>query len=720
MNLALSLPPSYEPIVPAWLRTRRNAIAARRRLWRHWAPPKRQTTREWADENLYLSPDSGSPSPGKYHSEVTPWIWGIQDALDDPRVHKLVAVKSSQAAWTIGVIMTYIGKRIDLDPCPMVVMFPTADSAREFNQEKFVPTVSVTPRLRARVDLRSRKDGNRAQFKKFAGGFLKFVGSNSPRSVKSSSAPVLVVEEPDDASQNVKGQGDSIRLLEDRAKTHPRFKILIGGTPTLKDFSNIEYQEKNSDQRRLFVPCHHCGQEHVLEWANVKWAEDPAQRHEIYGHALPETAFYACPHCGGIWNDYEKNQNVLTACLRDDHGWRATAPFNGVAGFAMLSEMYANWTNSSFAKLVIRYLMAKRKADDGDDSELIAFYNSTLGLPYEYGGKTLNVEDLRKQCTLDQTYAEGTVAMGGLVITAFVDVQHDRFHILMRAWGRGEESWLVRRDQVYGHINDRANPVWQEMEQIVFGPCRHARGRDLFASAVEIDSGDGNTSDAVYDWVRAMKRKYRRVHIAATKGDSYRNLDKEIFSLPKQSVDHKTTTKAWKYGLRPYIIGTNKAKDLLLGGEQQRGRIHLTGNGPGRFHVGPWVSEDYWDQLTAEVKAPSRRLRGKMIWQKRAGRENEDLDCEVGNLHAARALKLHVMKPDQWDALERRLMQSDLFQEPAPAVESEAANINSEKIDTPVSTPPKPAVEINAAQQALRPTKRRVISKGFVNRWRQP
>ena len=95
----------------------------------------------------------------------------------------------------------------------------------------------------------------------------------------------------------------------------------------------------------------------------------------------------------------------------------------------------------------------------------------------------------------------------------------------------------------------------------------------------------------------------------ATKGDSYRNLDKEIFSLPKQSVDHKTTTKAWKYGLRPFIIGTNKAKDLLLGGEQQRGRIHLTGNGPGRFHVGAWGREDYWDQLTAEVKADLIRFR---------------------------------------------------------------------------------------------------------------
>jgi phage terminase large subunit GpA-like protein len=703
-----------ETPVPSWLQTRRTALALRRMAWRLWAPPKQQSTRDWADECLYLSAEAGTARPGKYRSDVTPWIHEMQDAVDDPAVQEVVCMKSSQIAWTVGVIMAHIFKRIDIDPCAMVIMFPTTDSGRDFNDEKLVPTIDITPRIRAKIDLRSRKAGNRAMRKKFLGGFLKLVGSNSPRSVKSSSAPLLIVEEPDDASQDVKGQGSSIQLLKDRAKTYPRFKVIYGGTPTLKDFSAIEYAYLKSDQRKLFVPCHLCGAEHVLDWANVKWGEDPAgQRHEIYGHALPDSARYECPHCIQPWNDYEKNQNVQKAV------WRATALFNGVAGFGYISELYVPWPKSFMKYLARRFLEAKRKAEDGDDSDLVAFYNSTLGLPYEYGGRALDVEALRKQCTEGQTYAEGTVPAPGLVLTAFVDVQHDRFAILVRAWGRGEESWMVKAEEIYGHINDRANAVWQELEQIVFGPMRHARGRDLFVSALGIDSGDGNTSDAVYDWVRAMKRKYRRTHIMATKGDSYRNLDKEIFSLPKQSVDHKTTTKAWKYGLRPFIIGTNKAKDLLLGGEQQRGRIHLTGNGPGRFHVGAWVREDYWDQLTAEVKAPSRRLRGKMIWQKRAGRNNEFLDCEVGNVHAARALKLHVLNPAQWDALERRLMQADLFQEPV-------AETNTPSDQSPAQ-PGAPAESAAGASGESAPavtapqapvTKRRQISRGFVNRWR--
>lgn len=671
------------------------------RAWSHWRAPEQMTAREWADRYLYLSPDAGTARPGKYRSDVTPWINEIQETIDDPNVFQVVCMKSSQIAWTIGVVMTYVGKRIDVDPAPIVMMFPTADAAREFNQEKFEPIVDVTPRLRAKIDNRSRKSGNRATFKKFPGGFLKFVGSNSPRSVKSSSVPVLIVEEPDDASSNVKGQGDSITLFTDRAKTFARYKMIMGGTPTIAGLSAIEAAYRKSDQRKLFVPCHLCGEEHVLAWENVRWEENADIVHEVYGKAQPETARYYCPHCGGAWTDYDKNENVKRA------KWRATAPFNGVAGFGYISELYVPWPKSALAYLVRRYLEAKHEADLGDDSKLIAFYNSTLGLPYEYGGQKVDLTELEERA-LD--YEEFTVPRGALLLTVGIDVQHDRFAVIVRGWGRGEESWLVYWGEIYagdkeatGGVNDRSDPAWQELEQLVFGPFQHESGRQIYASAVSIDSADGNTSDAVYGWVRDMRRKYPAVQIMAIHG-ARDNADKEIFSVPKQTIDHKTPNKAAKYGLRVYIVGTNKAKDLLLGGAGRRGRIHLPGFGPGRFHVYKGVRADYWEQLAAsEVKAPSRRLRGRMVWQLRSGRRNEALDAEIYALHAARAMKTHIATPQQWYALERKLLQSDLFTKP----------------DEPPAEAPKPEPTPPPAAPATPPLPRiRRPRAGFVNRWR--
>src|SRR5207237_7061353 len=111
------------------------------------------------------------------------------------------------------------------------------------------------------------------QFTRFTGRFMRFVGSNSPSSVKSTPAPVVCVEEPDDCNTNVREQGDTITLLKERTKSFPRRKVIFGGTPTIEGFSRIEASYKASDRRRFWIPCPHCGEHQVLAWEHVKWVD---------------------------------------------------------------------------------------------------------------------------------------------------------------------------------------------------------------------------------------------------------------------------------------------------------------------------------------------------------------------------------------------------------------------------------------------------------------
>jgi hypothetical protein len=69
------------------------------------------------------------------------------------RGHEVVCMKSAQVAWTDGVLLNYIGKRIDIDPCPMIIMFAKDQAAKEFNDEKFVPMVEATPRLADKIPI---------------------------------------------------------------------------------------------------------------------------------------------------------------------------------------------------------------------------------------------------------------------------------------------------------------------------------------------------------------------------------------------------------------------------------------------------------------------------------------------------------------------------------------------------------------------------------------
>ncbi|AQZ96639.1 terminase [Halopseudomonas phragmitis] len=613
---------------------------------------------QWAIKYRWLAPEEAA-RPGKYRFEVTPhliWPGGPLEALDDPAVMEIVGRKSAQVAWTSGVLGNALGKWIDIDPSPVLVLFPKAEAAKQYVAEKLEPMIEATPRLRKKIDLRSRKLQQRQDFKKFPGGFLKLVGSNSPASVKSTPVPRVAVEEPDDCNLNLRGQGDSIKLAKERLKTFRRSKIIIGGTPTIKGLSAIDAELELSDKRVGLVPCHECGHEHALSFDHLHCPEDPDYQHEVYGNHRPELTYYACPHCGARWDDNQKNANLKRG------RWEATAEFRGIAGY-ILNELYATFYGSRFEVLMEKKLQAEHAAAQGNIGPMIAYVNSSKGESYEYQSDAPKTDELERRA---EAYGELTAPKGVLLITVGVDVQHDRLAVLMVGWGRGEESWRLYWGELHGNPLDVKDPVWVELDKLLATQVKSEHGCQMVVSAAGIDCSDGTSSDAVYTYVRARAR----FSIMAVKGASVDSRDREIFVKPAPTVDtNATNTKASKYGLRPFIVGTHKAKTLI---DQ---RLRLKGAGPGRMHWYSDIRSDYYEQVTNEVLAPHPRNPSKMVWQKKAGRRNEALDCEVYALHAARSLKTHIMRDADWDALEQQLLQPNLFnsEEPVAAVPRKAA-----------------------------------------------
>lgn len=606
----------------------------------------------WAERYRIISADN-SALPGRYSLSITPYLRGILECITDRRVRKVVCQKSAQIGWTDGVINNYVGYTIHIDPCPIGILFPRDQTAKDWSAEKFIPMVEATEVLRNLVNIKTRSADNTQNRKKFLGGFLKTVGSNSTAGVKSTPLKRALIEEPDDCNVNIKGQGDSIKMMEERIKSYHDGKIIIGGTPTIKGLSAIESEMETSDQRHYEVPCHDCEEAHALSWDNVTWLHDEAAGHAIYKTARPETARYTCPHCGGVWTDAQKNRNVRRADAAG-FGWRATAEFRGVAGF-FLNELYSPFVESRLERLVEKLLNAEHEAAGGEPGALIAFTNSTLGTTYEYKGDTPEASDLRLRA---QAYDEGTVPLGGLVLTMGVDVQHDRLAVIIRAWGRGEESWLVYWGEIFGSTlvaldaNRQPQGAWADLDTLLERDYEHATGAQLRVAAFSVDSSDGAATEAVYAYIRARKHRNGR----AIKGASEATDDKREIYSPPRVVDVGKKNKASKFGLQVYMVGTTRAKDTIIDN-----RLKLTGTGPGRMHWYAGVRNDYWEQLTSEVKAPHRTIKHKRVWQKKSGVRNEALDAEVYALHAARSLKTHLMKEAHWAGIEARLRQRSLI-----------------------------------------------------------
>ena len=641
-------------------------------------PAPSVSTAVWAQENLHLPPETGA-FQREFSLDFGPHLYGIFAAFDDPEIHEIYCMKAAQVLWTTA-LLAYVFHRVDRDPGVILGMFASDGAGKKFGLEKMAPIGKATRAIAKKIDFgTSRRKGNTIQRKEYDGGFLLLFGSNSVSNVKSTTAHFVFVEEPDDANENVGNQGDSIKLLFERTKRVRRPKKVLGGTPSVKGFSRVAEYIELSDKRVLPVRCHDCGMKHVLSLDYLAgWEADQdakGEPHPIYGLHRPENAVYACPNCGSAWDDFQRKENIRAtvndALAAEDPlcGWEITQPGRLVAGFTQLNELYSCLPGSGHASLVRDYLEAEYYARLGDNTKKIVYINSKRGEPYEFQDGRADAEILRRLAGEDphSQRPHSICPEDAYLITVGVDVQDNRLAIVVRAHGRHRRSWLMFAEEIHASkttIND-LDPVWQELDRIVFSPFEREGGGSIYAAAVTIDSG-GHASDAVYEWVIDRQKKYPSVKIMAGKGSSSQT-DPPVFVHPSASrnMTHRNPnkrTKADAKGVKIHIIGTNKAKDYLAD------QMSLNVKGEGRFHyyAQDAMRHDYFDQMLAESKIPGRT--GRPTWKQKSGCPCEFWDCEVYAEHAARAVRVHLMTDTEWDDLKIRITQSDLFVDARPLV----------------------------------------------------
>jgi phage terminase large subunit GpA-like protein len=391
-----------------------------------------------------------------------------------------------------------------------------------------------------------------------------------------------------------------------------------------------------------------------MAWENVTIPEDDqATPHEVYGCHQHAQAFYTCPHCGTVWTDDERITNLRRA-ERDGGGWHASTT-SAIRGY-YLNELLSTFDGSRVPVLARKYLEAKANLDKGDPTDMIAFWNSTLGLTWEYRGELPEEDALRERA---EKYLEWTCPAGGLLPLLTVDVQHDRLAVTVWVVGRGEEMWLTFWGELYGQTVVSHAGAWVELEQLMARQVRHESGTRLPIHAMAIDSSDGQTSDAVYAFVRKHHRPDRQV--LAVKGASDNVGKVEIWTPPRAVDPNSRATKAARAGVKVNIVGTAKAKDLILGWSEQAGRVRLEGSGPARMHWYEGVRDDFYAQLLSEIKIPGRLNKSRREWKARTDRRNEALDCTVYAVWLSRSLRLHLRKAAQWDEIELRIRQAPLL-----------------------------------------------------------
>lgn len=634
-------------------------LALLSRVRRVFRPPPKLTVSEWADEFRKLPP--GSNSPGDWKTRRAEYQRGMMDAVSDPAVKEVVVMSSAQVGKT-ELILNMLGYHIAQDPATILVLQPTLEMAESFSKDRLSTMISATPALHGKVkDARAKDSGNTLLSKRYPGGDIAMAGANSPASLASRPRRIVMCDEIDRYPLSAGSEGDPVNLAKKRANTYHNRKFVLVSTPTVKGVSRIEKAFEDSDQRYFHVPCPHCSHMQKLRWSHVKWPE-----------GKPEQAYYVCEDCGAVIEDQHKKRMLRRG------QWRATKPFKGVAGFH-LNELYSPWR--TFADVAVDFVKAKA----GGREALKVWTNTSLGEVWEdQAGEQTSWEALMARC---KPYKPLTVPEGGLVLTAGVDVQHNRLAVVIRAWGKGEQTWLVYHTELYG---DPLQPqVWKDLDELLDTDFEHASGATLRVTATAVDSGDGTTTQAVYSYCWDRREK----NVIAIKGASTPGLP--VRGKPSVvEIDHRGRKIK---GAQIWLVGTDTAKAQIYA------RLRLT-EGDGAYHFPIGTDAEYFQQLTAE-KRVTKLVKGfaRQEWVKTRPR-NEALDCEVYCLASAHHAGVHRLDAKAWERLTARLIPVVLSQQ-VPADTSTAPEAQEE-----------PAAAPEQRRQAQRP---RRDAGSWVNGWKR-
>lgn len=609
------------------------------------------TVSEWADRNRLLSQRSAA-EPGKWRTSRTPYLKEIMDCLSPTSdIEEVIFMKGAQIGGT-ECGLNWIGYSMDMNPGPFLFVQPTVEMAKRASKQRIDPLIEDCPSLREKVkDPRARDSGNTVLMKEVQGGagVLVLTGANSAVGLRSLPARSVFLDEVDAYPGDVEGEGDPVTLAKARTRTFARRKILLVSTPTISGRSRIEAAFEDSDKRRFFVPCPHCGQFQTLQWAQLQWPK-----------GKPREAVYLCEHCR------EPIEERFKTGMLEKGRWIAENPGarNGkVAGFH-LSSLYSPVGWFSWSDAAELWAEAHKRPE-----MLRGFVNTILGESYAERGEA---PDWKRLYDRRNVYQPNTVPKEGLFLTAGVDIQRDRIALEVVAWGRGKRSWSIDYRQIPGETTNLGpTGPWARLAEIIDESFTHENGHILPIRLVAIDSGF-NTS-TVYQFVR----RYAPNRVIATKG--FDNLAVIVGTPKVVDVDMKGKRKR---GSKFWPIGVNILKSELYSWLKQEkpteDEIKETGF-PSGWCEFPQYGEQYFKELTAE-ELVVRKVRGfnRPTWVK-VGAQNEALDCRVLARACAAILGIDRYSDEQWANLEHNLAPAAIISNQKAAYSQPEAEIPRRK-----------------------------------------
>ena len=604
---------------------------------------------QWAQENFYLSAES---SQKKQKWEAYPFQIGWLDWMGDRRIVEFDCIKSARVGYT-KCLLACVGYDAEYERRNQVIYQPTDDDRDSFTKTEIDPMLADTKALQKVLPsyLKRHKD-NTTKLTRFLGSLLHILGGKAAKNYRRITVSSVKFDELDAFDQQVEGSADPITLGGKRLEGASYPKLIAGTTPRVKGLSHIEGRTKLANAfMRYYVPCPHCHSMIRLEWGGKEFAHGFKFDLSEFAGGGEGQVHHLCRHCGvGMsYADYLtvwKHGRWISDCGQYEYDHDA-GQWRNASGEAIEPPRHVAthiWTAYSpqvpWTQIVREFYAACMKKKAGDKAPLIGFVNETLGETWEDDeSEKLDWEKLRDRA---ENYPLCSVPNGGLVLVSGTDVQDDRFEITVWAVGRGMELWVV--DYHIIEADTSLESEWLKLDEYLLNNrFTHENGQPMRIEACAIDMM-GHATQQGYNFVRTRgKRKYARC--LGVRGDPKPG---KPISGRATSQDVSYNGQVIKNGVKLYYVGADTAKDLI------KGRLLLEKPGAGYIHFSADLPDEFYKQLTAEVRVLLKTIHGYIYrWVKPGGARNEVLDTLVYALFCMHLLGLHVYTDAMWSQLEK-------------------------------------------------------------------
>ena len=545
-----------------------------------WEPPAFAYPDLWADSNRIMPP--GSPFPGKWSTDRTPYLRAPMRAFVDPDVSTVVAILRRQRGKT-ELAVNCLGWMWDTCPAPSLWINPTEKLARSFAKDRVRKMFATVPRLQDRT-----QESLPGSLEKFVDGVRFGIGWAGSR-VETASHPskFSVIDERSRMTEDIGGEGDPVRIVQAGGGMFPGATTIIISSPTEEGICPTFDWWAQGTKMRWCWRCPECGEWFVPCLATAKYP----------GKASYETiraeACIACPECEHEIRD-DKREEITADYVPstiNEEGIVSLAP-----GLAVRNSVASYWVtglSDQITKIGEAMESYARAVRTGKEADIQANVNAVHGELFKVKIERLQSDSVRERQVPD------IPAEDIQLVTVGVDVQEDCLYYVVRGWCPLVTSYLLDHGRILG--STEYLDVWLHLTRALDHEFCGLRPQMTL-----VDSG--HQTAMVYEQCR-LRTGWEPAKGQQTMDKPYRDtlVDESARGRPLK------TLRLWLHSVDVWQQWLN-ARLVWPFGE------------PGAWYVPHGIDDEYCEQV---VNQGCRVTRGKRQWMALGNRDDHYRDCEL-------------------------------------------------------------------------------------------